>query len=44
MLRVVFNIEAGHSYSQSTFIVTLNKIRETCVHIGYCIHSGVFMC
>ena len=21
-----------------------NKTRETCVHIGYFIHSGVFMC
>ena len=44
MLRVVFNIEAGNYYSKSTFIITLIKTRETCVHIGYFIHSGVFMC
>ena len=43
MLRVVFNIEAGNYYSKSTFIMT-NKTRETCVYIGYFIHSGVFMC
>ena len=42
MLCVVFNIEVGN-YSKSTFILT-NKTRETCVHIGYFIHSGVFMC
>ena len=40
MLRVVFNIEAGNYYSKSTFIMTC----ETCVHIGYFIHSGVFIC
>ena len=43
MLRVVFNKQAGNYYSKSTFIMT-NKTRETCVHIGYFIHSGVFMC
>ena len=43
MLRVVFNIEAGNYYSKSTFIMT-NKTRETCVHVGHFIHSGVFRC
>ena len=40
---VIFNIEAGNYYSKSTFIKT-NKTWETCVHIGYFIHSGVFTC
>ena len=38
MLRAVFIIEARNYYSKSTFIIT-NKTRETCVHIGYFIHS-----
>ena len=33
----------GNYYSQSTFIMTLIK-RETCVHVGYFIQSGVFRC
>ena len=43
MLRVIFNIEAGNYYRKSTFIVTLIK-QEKLVHIGYFIHSRVFMC
>ena len=39
---VVFKID-GNYYSKFTFIMT-NKTREICVHIGYFIHSGVFMC
>ena len=43
MLQVVFHIEGGkllqvHIYHDS------NKTRETCVHIVYFLHSGVFMC
>ena len=37
---VIFNIEAGYYYSKSMFVMT----KETCVHIDYFIHSGVFMC
>ena len=39
MLQVVFNIEVGNYYSKSTFIMTLNKTRETFVHIGYSLHQ-----
>ena len=42
-LLVIFNIEAGNYYRKSTFITDSNKTRESCVHIGYFIHSGVFM-
>ena len=39
-LKVVFNIEAGNYYSKSDKLVTL---RESCLHIGYFIHSGVLI-
>ena len=43
ILQVVFNIEAGYYYSKPTFIMTFYcRTRETCVHIGYFIYSGVF--
>ena len=42
MLRVVFNIEVGNYYSKSTFI--MRNLRETCVHIGYFMHSEIFIC
>ena len=42
---IFLNIEAGNYYSKSTFIMKIiNKTRETCVHIGYFIHLGVFIC
>ena len=41
MLRVIFNIEVGNYYSN--IYCDSNKTRETCVYIGYFIHSGVFM-
>ena len=37
-LLVIFNTVEVHINCDS------NKTRETCVHIGYCIHLGVFMC
>ena len=42
---VAFNIiEAGNYYSTVHIYYDSSKTRETCVHIGYFIHSGVFMC
>ena len=37
-----FLIEA-RIFISSTFIIYSNKIRETCVRIGYFIHSGVYI-
>ena len=40
-----FNIKTGNYYSNLLHIYyDSNKTRETCAHIGYFIHSGVFMC